>query len=96
MARWDDVLAVNPEVMTHVNDGELIVILPKGGKYIVLNPTGARVLKLADGTRTLRDVAQVIAQESGVTPQRAESDILKFAQMLVERGVLISVKQETG
>ncbi len=96
MARWDDVLAINPEVVTKSDGSELIVVLPKGGKYIVLNPTGARVLKLTDGTRTLREVAQVIAKESGVSPQRAESDILKFAQMLTEREVLISVKQETG
>jgi len=94
--RWDDVLAPRLEVVTRESDNELVVVLPNQGKYIVLNATGARVLRLADGSRTLRDIAEAVAVEFGMDAGRVEMDILRFAGSLVERGVLTSVKQATG
>ena len=96
MPNWDDVLAPKPDVVTRESGDELVVVLPRQGKFVVLNPTGARVLQLADGTRTLRDIAAAVAEQYGLDAVRVEEDILDFATLLVERGVLMSVKQETG
>lgn len=96
MPSWDDVLAPHYNVVTRKSGDELVVVVPERGKFVVLNATGALVLHLADGTRTIRDIADAIAKKFGVDVKKAELDILNFADSLVERGVLISVKHQTG
>jgi hypothetical protein len=96
MANWDDVLVVQPDVVTREAEGESVVVLPTQGKFIVLNATGALVLQLADGTRTLRDIATAVAEHFGAELDVVEPDVLQFTEMLMQRDVLVSVKQSTG
>lgn len=88
MLNWDDVLAATPTLVTHESDGELVVVLPEQGKFVVLNATGARVLHLSDGTRTLREIADTLVAEFNADVARVEGDVVRFAQALVERGAL--------
>lgn len=88
MLNWDDVLTAAPTLVTRESDGELVVVLPEQGKFVVLNATGARVLALADGTRTLREIADTLSAEFGAEPVQVDGDVLRFAQSLVERGAL--------
>ena len=92
MLNWDDVLAAAPTLVTRESDGELVVVLPDKGKYVVLNATGARVLQLSDGTRTLREIADTLAAKFDVDPAQVDGDVLRFAQTLVERGALHVLK----
>ena len=92
MLNWDDVLAAAPTLVTRESDEELVVVLPEQGKFVVLNATGTRVLQLSDGTRTLREVADMLAAEFGVDQARVDDDVLRFAQALVERGALHVLK----
>jgi hypothetical protein len=96
MANWDDVLVVQPDVVTREADGESVVVLPAQGKFIVLNTTGALVLQLADGTHTLRDIAAAVAERFGAELDVVEPDVLGFADMLMQRGALVSAKQSAG
>ncbi len=96
MANWDDVLVAQSDVVTREVDGEAVVVLPTQGKFIVLNATGALILQMADGTRSLRDIAAAVAEHFGAELDVVEPDVLNFAEMLVQRGVLASVKQSTG
>ncbi len=91
MLSWDDVLVVNPTIVTRESDDELVVVLPEQGKYVVLNATGARMLRLTDGARTLREIATAVALEFDADQARVESDVLRFAQSLIERGALTVV-----
>ena len=88
MLNWDDVLAASPTLVTRESDGELVVVLPEKGRFVVLNATGARVLQLSDGTRTLREIADTLSAEFGADQAQVEGDVLRFAQALVERGAL--------
>ena len=88
MLNWDDVLAASPTLVTRESDGELVVVLPEKGKFVVLNATGARVLQLSDGTRTLREIADTLSAEFGAEQAQVEGDVLRFAQAMVERGAL--------
>jgi coenzyme PQQ biosynthesis protein PqqD len=88
MLNWDDVLAAAPTLVTRESDGELVVVLPEQGKFVVLNATGARVLHLSDGTRTLREIADMLAAEFGADQAQVDGDVLRFAQALVERSAL--------
>ncbi|MFN2109658.1 MAG: pyrroloquinoline quinone biosynthesis peptide chaperone PqqD [Anaerolineae bacterium] len=88
MLNWDDVLAAASTLVTRESDGELVVVLPEKGKFVVLNATGARVLHLSDGTRTLRDIADTLAAEFDADQTQVEGDVLRFAKALVDRGAL--------
>lgn len=88
MLNWDDVLAAASTLVTRESDGELVVVLPEQGKFVVLNATGARVLHLSDGTRTLREIADTLAAEFAADPSQVEGDVMRFAQSLVDRGAL--------
>jgi len=91
MLSLDDVLAPRPDVITRESEGELVVVIPDRGKFVVLNATGARVMSLADGERPLRAIAVAIADEFGADAARVERDVLNLAVSLVERGVLYTV-----
>ncbi|MEJ5311244.1 MAG: pyrroloquinoline quinone biosynthesis peptide chaperone PqqD [Anaerolineae bacterium] len=89
MLNWDDVLAAAPSLVTRESEGELVVVLPEQGKFVVLNATGARVLRLSDGTRTLREIADTLAVEFAADQAQVEADVMRFAQSLVDRGALL-------
>ena len=88
MLSWDDVLKVKPDIVTRETEGELVVVLPEQGKFVVLNATGARVLQLADGTRALHNIAQAIADEFAADIVQVKEDVMTFASTLVDRQVL--------
>lgn len=78
----------NPTVIGRTIDDEAVLVLPEQGQVKVLNEVGARIWSLADGTRTLRDIAAVICAEYDVEPAQAEADALDFVAELAERGVV--------
>jgi hypothetical protein len=92
MLSWDDVLVLESTVVTRESGNELVVVLPEQGKFVVLNATGARMVHLVDGVRTLREIANAIALEFSADSAQVESDVLRFAKSLVERGALLEVK----
>ncbi len=77
-----------PEVVSRLMDGEAILVHPAQGKVRVLNPVGARIWELADGSRDLGALAGAIAAEYDVSPERALADVTTFCEDLVRRGVM--------
>jgi hypothetical protein len=69
-------------------DDEAVLIHPEQGKVRVLNSVGARLWELADGERTIAEMAAVIAGEYEVSLAQAESDALKFCTDLIGRTLL--------
>ena len=53
------------------------------------SPVAERIIELADGTRTLETIAQMLCAEFDVDPQACVSDTVAFAKLLVERQLLI-------
>ena len=76
--------APHPQVGARVVDGEAVVILADSGNVNVFNPVGTRIWELADGTRSVRQIADAIAAEYDVTPEVALQDVTEFVQKLVE------------
>jgi len=76
-------------VVSRLIDNEAVLVHPVQGKVRVLNSVGARVWELADGQRTLGQIAGVIATEYDVVLTRAQADLIAFCDDLANRGVLL-------
>jgi len=68
-------------------DGGLVV-LPGRSEVKVLNPTGARIFSLLDGTRTREEIASVVAEEFEVTNEQASQDVDEFLDELGQHGMI--------
>lgn len=55
----------------------------------VLNQVGSRIFELADGSRSISEIAQVIATEYQVDETEAQQDTLTFLRQLVAQNVMI-------
>jgi hypothetical protein len=68
-------------------ENEAVVVLPEQGEIKVLNEVGARIWSLADGTRSVREIAAQISSEYGVARTEAESDTLAFVGEMIQKGM---------
>jgi hypothetical protein len=75
---------------------EAVLVLPSRGKINVLNELGARIWSLADGTRTVKEVAAAICEAYDIDQATAEKDILQFLEILLDRGVIQIAKKPVG
>ena len=77
----DDVLFTSmgeDAVLLHVNRGD----------YYSLNKVGARLWILADGSKSIADLAGLITEEFEISQEEAEKDILELADQLVNEGLV--------
>lgn len=75
---------------------EAVLVLPDSGKVEVLNALGAKIWTLADGTRTVREIAEAIWTEYEVEMDVAERDVQEFIGNLVQRGILLLSDHSEG
>lgn len=77
-----------PSVASRALDGEAVLVHPGQSKVAVLNDVGSRLWELADGRRSIADMARVIADEYEVSLIKAEADTEAFCRDLAGRGLL--------
>jgi hypothetical protein len=70
------------QVAARVVDGAAVIVLADAGEVNVLNPVGTRVWELLDGTRSVEQIAGVIAREYAVSADDASRDVLAFVEEL--------------
>ena len=80
---------LHPQVATRTIDGEAVVVLPREGQLEVLNETGTHVWELIDGTRTVREIAELIVGEYEVSFERAIVDVETLVGDLVRDSALV-------
>jgi pyrroloquinoline quinone biosynthesis protein D len=66
---------------------ETVLLDPQGRKLRGLNRTGARVWELLDGARSIGSIAEQIAREFSVAPERALADANAFVHALEAKGL---------
>ncbi len=74
--------------------GEVVILNEDGTQVCLLNKTAALIWTLADGTRTMEEVAESICQRFEVSLQEAVADVQEFSAQLLEAG-LIEVPRES-
>ena len=79
----------HPQTAGRVIDGEAILMLADDSEIQVLNTVGSRIFELADGSRSISEIAQVIAREYQVDEAQAQQDALSFVRQLVAQNVMI-------
>ena len=59
-----------------------------GGRYMSLNPVGARIWELIAEGRSIRAVCDAMVEEYEVSRDVLEADVLRLAGELVEEGLM--------
>ena len=73
----------HPRTASRLVDGEAVIVLPEENVVKVLNAVGSRVWELADGTRTVREIATTIYDEYDVSHEQAEKEVIEFVTELI-------------
>jgi hypothetical protein len=76
-------------VLSRVIEGEAMLVDLGHNKVRVLNPVGARLWELADGDRSVGEIADVIVAEYDVELAHAQADAITFYRDLASREVLV-------
>ncbi len=88
MLTLDAIPAPNPDVIGRSIDNEAVLVLPKIGKVKVLNEVGARIWELVDGSRSVREIADVLCAEFDVSAATAQQDAMEFITDLIDRNIV--------
>ena len=78
----------HPRTASRVFSGEAVVITPAENRVRMLNPVGSRVWELADGTRTLDEIAAALTVEFETDLPQARASVVAFVDALMEKGLL--------
>jgi hypothetical protein len=79
-------------VVGQIVQHEAVIVLPDSSEIKVLNEVGATIWTLADGSRSVREIAAQVCQQYDVDPQQAEADVLRFVAELLQRKMLVLVR----
>lgn len=77
---------------SRVFSGEAVVISPAENTVRMFNTIGSRIWELADGSRTLEEIAGVLVQEYEVTAEIAAESVERFVEELVGKGLITFVE----
>ena len=68
----------------------MLIFSSETGEFIELNMVGARIIELANGKRTIQDIASMIQEEfrDCPDPDKTIQEIVKFVDLCVGKGIL--------
>lgn len=78
----------HPQTASRVFSGEAVIITPVENMVRMLNPVGSRIWALADGTRTVEEIAQALTGEFEVALDEARAHTSAFVDELAAKGLL--------
>lgn len=83
------VLALRKDVRFRRVADEGVVLVQEDGRVLGVNDSGARVLELMDGQRTLREIVDVLEREVDAERTAIEADVAAFVARLREVRALV-------
>lgn len=83
------VLALRQDVRFRRVADEGVVLVQEDGRVLGVNDSGARVLELMDGRRTLREIVDVLEREVDAERTAIEADVASFVARLREARALV-------
>ena len=86
------VLRPRADVRYRVIEGEAVVVRQDAAELVVLNETGARVLQLMDGVRSVAAIVDTMVEEFAAERPDIERDVMAFIGELTELGATEQVE----
>jgi Coenzyme PQQ synthesis protein D (PqqD) len=74
---------------SRIIDRQAVVVIPREGQVNILNQVGSRIWELADGKKSLDEIAVIISDEFEVEPEAAYLDTGEFVRELLEKEMLV-------
>ena len=84
----DSYLIKDSEVLFTSMGEDAVLLHIQRGDYYSLNRVGARLWVLADGSKSVADLAGVITKEFDISREEAEADIVELAEQLQKEGLV--------
>ena len=78
----------HPRTAARVFSGEAVVISPMENMVRMFNPVGSRIWELADGQRTVEEIARQLTVEYAVELPAARAEVREFVDALAAKGLL--------
>ena len=69
-------------ILSSTRGDSRVLLVPDTGEYFTLAEVGARIPELADGSRTVEEIAGVLASEYDAPPETIEREAVEFLQEL--------------
>ena len=76
------------QVLAQTAGETTILLAPVSGEYFTLNEVGGRIWQLADGSRSLQEIAQLLVDEYDAPLEAIEADTLELLRELEQRELL--------
>jgi hypothetical protein len=78
----------SPRTASRVFGQDAVVISPAENTVRMLNPTGSRIWELADGSRTMEEIALLLTEEFDVALPEARQQVAEFLADLEAKGLV--------
>ena len=72
------------DVLAQAAGDTVILLTPDSGEYFTLNEVGGRIWELADGSRSVTEIAALLAQEYEAPVEEIQSDALDVLGALAD------------
>jgi hypothetical protein len=73
-------------------DDTLVLLKPDDGQYFSLDDVGGRIWELADGTRSVADIAAVVADEYDGPHEAIRTDTLELLEELAGERLVVEAR----
>ncbi len=70
---------------------EMVLLDTKGGEVVVLNDVGGDIWEYIDGSRSLKEILELLQERYEVEREVLERDLLEFVDQLWEAGLIEEV-----
>lgn len=77
-----------PSVASRVYGADAVIISPDEGMVRMLNPTATRIWQLADGSRSVEQIAATLAEEYEVDSRQAQQSVATLLGELTDKGLI--------
>ena len=69
--------------------GKWVLLNIATGQYYALDPVASRIWQLCDGTRSIRQIAEVVSDEYDAAGEAVEDDVVGLVSELVGESLLV-------
>jgi hypothetical protein len=90
MVSLDSVPSKSDDLVWRSIDEEIVILTEDGRKIHTLDKVGGAIWELIDGSKSVKDIAELICERFDVSLDEAQADTLEFCGELVDKKILLT------